>query len=114
MACPGANTSVPQAQWEHGGGFDEDFGTAWGCEDLELGLRWRESGTRMLLADAAPGVRLTHERADRWEQHTVDLARCTDEHPLAAARALTVPLGLSGNAGRYVETVRTLEGSDRT
>ncbi|OQR61642.1 hypothetical protein B6E66_23690 [Streptomyces maremycinicus] len=68
----------------------------------------------MPLADAAPGVPPTHERTDRSERRTHEPARLTDQHLLAAVRALTVLLCPSGEARRYVETVRTPEGSDRT
>lgn len=111
LTCIGANTSMPYRLWERSGGYDETFGTTWGCEDLELGLRLWSSGAGMRLAPAAPGVHLTHERADRWEQHTVNLTRFTEKHPVPAVRALPELLGPSGNTRRYITAVRTLEGS---
>ncbi|MFM9705628.1 glycosyltransferase family 2 protein [Streptomyces galilaeus] len=111
LTCIGANTSMPYGLWERSGGYDEAFGTTWGCEDLELGLRLWSSGAGMRLAPAAPGVHLTHERADRWEQHTVNLTRFTQKHPVPAVRALPELLGPSGNTRRYVEAVRILEES---
>ncbi|MFG2281814.1 glycosyltransferase family 2 protein [Streptomyces asoensis] len=113
LTCIGANTSMPYGLWERSGGFDESFGTTWGCEDLELGLRLWSSGAGMRLAPGAPGVHLTHERADRWEQHTINLARFTEKHPVPAVRALPELLGPSGNGLRYVTAVRTLEESSR-
>ncbi|MFJ4618071.1 glycosyltransferase family 2 protein [Streptomyces sp. NPDC088812] len=109
LTCVGANTSMPYEVWEAAGGYDEGFGTTWGCEDLELGLRLWRSGARMRLAPAAPGIHLTHERADRWEQHTVNLTRFTAKHPIPAVRALPELLGPSGDARRYVTAVRTLD-----
>ncbi|MGW0871097.1 glycosyltransferase family 2 protein [Streptomyces sp. NPDC002740] len=111
LTCIGANTSMPYELWERTGGYDETFGTTWGCEDLELGLRLWSSGAGMRLAPAAPGVHLTHERADRWEQHTVNLTRFTEKHPVPAVRALPQLLGPSGSSRRYVTAVRTLEES---
>ncbi|MFJ3493762.1 glycosyltransferase family 2 protein [Streptomyces sp. NPDC086091] len=113
LGCVGANTSLPYALWTESGGYDEDFGTTWGCEDLELGLRLWQSGTAMRPEPAAPGVHLTHPRADRWAQHTVNLARFTAKHPLAAVRALPELLGPSGNERRYADAVHTLERSER-
>ncbi|MEU5278088.1 glycosyltransferase family 2 protein [Streptomyces asoensis] len=113
LTCIGANTSMPYGLWERAGGYDESFGTTWGCEDLELGLRLWSSGAGMRLAPGAPGVHLTHERADRWEQHTINLARFTEKHPVPAVRALPELLGPSGNGLRYVTAVRTLEESSR-
>ncbi|MEV6612962.1 glycosyltransferase family 2 protein [Streptomyces sp. NPDC051051] len=111
LTCIGANTSMPYGLWRRSGGFDETFGTTWGCEDLELGLRLWSSGAGMRLSPGAPGVHLTHERADRWEQHTLNLTRFIDKHPVPAVRALPELLGPSGSSRRYVTTVRTLEES---
>ncbi|USQ86279.1 glycosyltransferase family 2 protein [Streptomyces phaeoluteigriseus] len=111
LTCIGANTSMPYGLWERSGGYDETFGTTWGCEDLELGLRLWSAGAGMRLAPAAPGVHLTHERADRWEQHTVNLTRFTQKHPVPAVRALPELLGPAGNTRRYVTAVRILEES---
>ncbi|AYN40320.1 glycosyltransferase [Streptomyces dangxiongensis] len=111
LVCIGANTSMPRALWRRSGGYDEGFGTTWGCEDLELGRRLWSLGTRMRLAPDAPGVHLTHERPDRWEQHARTLARFTDKHPEPAVRALAALLGPSGTPDRYLEALRTLEGS---
>ncbi|MDX3116879.1 glycosyltransferase family 2 protein [Streptomyces scabiei] len=113
LTCIGANTSMPYGLWERSGGYDETFGTTWGCEDLELGLRLWSSGAEMRLAPDAPGVHLTHERADRWEQHTVNLTRFTEKHPVPAVRALPELLGPSGSSRRYVAAVRTSEESAR-
>ncbi|MGV9557735.1 glycosyltransferase family 2 protein [Streptomyces sp. NPDC003522] len=113
LTCIGANTSMAHRLWRRSGGYDETFGTTWGCEDLELGLRLWSSGAGMRLAPDAPGVHLTHERPDRWEQHTVNLTRFVEKHPVPAVRALPELLGPSGSGRRYVTTVRDLEENDR-
>ncbi|MEV1156014.1 glycosyltransferase [Micromonospora chokoriensis] len=101
-ACVGANTSVPRDVFERAGGFDEEFGRGWGCEDLELGVRLTAAGLRpVVLADAA-GVHLTHARPDRWTQHDVNLARFVRLHPLPSVRYLDRLLGEAGSVRAYV------------
>lgn len=39
MSLMGANISLPKCWFEKAGGFDENFGLEWGCEDIELGYR---------------------------------------------------------------------------
>lgn len=108
LACIGANTSLPSRMWRQSGGYDEEFGTTWGCEDLELGYRLHRDGTTMALAPAASGIHLTHARPDRWEQHTLNLERFIAKHPDPAIRALPSLLGPSGSVSRYLSH-RSLE-----
>ncbi|MFC5719507.1 glycosyltransferase family 2 protein [Streptomyces gamaensis] len=107
----GANSSVDRADWERCGGFDEGFGTVWGCEDLELGLRLHASGTVRALAPAALGVHLSHARPGRWEQHAVNLGRFAARHPLPSVRALPALLGPEGSPEAYVRAVRAHEAA---
>ncbi|MFI1826487.1 glycosyltransferase family 2 protein [Streptomyces sp. NPDC020412] len=109
LTCVGANTSMPRALWRRAGGFDESFGTTWGCEDLELGRRLWSLGAGMRLEGAAPGVHLTHERPDRWQQHAVNLSRFVAKHPEPAVRALTALLGPAGTSERYLTALYALE-----
>ncbi|MFF8730083.1 glycosyltransferase family 2 protein [Streptomyces sp. NPDC015171] len=111
LVCIGANTSMPRALWQRSGGYDEEFGTTWGCEDLELGRRLWSLGTRMRLEPGAASVHLTHERTDRWEQHARTFARFAAKHPEPAVLALDALLGPSGAPDRYLEALRSLEGS---
>jgi GT2 family glycosyltransferase len=101
-ACVGANTSLPRALFEQVGGFDEEFGQGWGCEDLELGVRLCGAGARTVLPDAAAGVHLTHARPDRWEQHAANLDRFSALHDLTAVRQLPRLLGEGGGVRAYV------------
>ncbi|MFB7476439.1 glycosyltransferase family 2 protein [Kitasatospora sp. NPDC056184] len=101
----GANSAVPWALWRESGGFDEEFGRVWGCEDLELGLRLHDLGARRRLVPGAFGVHLSHARPDRWEQHDRNLARFAELHPRPSVRALTALLGPEGSPERYAEAV---------
>ncbi|MEU8588299.1 glycosyltransferase [Streptomyces sp. NPDC048664] len=103
LACVGANVSMARAVFERVGGFDEGFGTRWGCEDLELGVRLLAAGHRPTVDRAAAGVHLTHARPDRWEQHDASHARFAALHDSAGVRAL--PLLLTGSPAAYFAAV---------
>ncbi|MFE1935444.1 glycosyltransferase family 2 protein [Streptomyces sp. NPDC059474] len=99
LACVGANLSLSRAAFDQAGGFDEGFGTRWGCEDLELGVRLLAAGHRPTVDRAAPGVHLTHARPDRWEQHEATHQRFASLHDTTDVRAL--PLLLTGSPAAY-------------
>ncbi|MFI2214206.1 glycosyltransferase family 2 protein [Streptomyces sp. NPDC020141] len=101
-ACVGANTSMPRALFERVGGFDEEFGRGWGCEDLELGVRLFAAGARAVVPAAAAGVHLTHARPDRWDQHAANMERFRALHDLPAVRLLPELLGEGGGVRAYV------------
>ncbi|ANN17138.1 hypothetical protein SD37_16810 [Amycolatopsis orientalis] len=101
LASVGANLAVPRTVFDRVGGFDEGFGTHWGCEDLELGVRLCDAGCAPVVAHDAAGVHLTHARPDRWKQHDITLTRFRDLHDRADVRALPELLGEAGSAGRY-------------
>jgi GT2 family glycosyltransferase len=101
LACVGANLSMSRVTFERVGGFDENFGILWGCEDLELGVRLLAAGHRATVDRAAAGVHLTHARPDRWEQHEITHARFAALHDTADVRAL--PLLLTGGPAAYFE-----------
>lgn len=63
MACTGGNFSVSKYQLEKCGGFDEQFGKRWGCEDLELGYRLNNIGTQFTYCQSAANFHITHLRA---------------------------------------------------
>ncbi|MGI5212789.1 glycosyltransferase family 2 protein [Plantactinospora sp. CA-290183] len=107
LVCVGANVSLPASRWHADGGFDENFGTTWGCEDLEYGYRLCAAGAAMVVAPDADGVHLTHVRADRWEQHTVNLRRFVALHPDPAVAALTSLLAPDGSPARYLQAAQT-------
>jgi GT2 family glycosyltransferase len=107
LGCVGANVSMRRSAWEQAGGFAEDFGLSWGCEDLEFGLRLYERGLRRVLAPAALGIHLSHARPGRWDEHDENMAKFVAKHPVASVRALPVLLGANGSVGRYVDAVRS-------
>ncbi|MGK5547199.1 glycosyltransferase family 2 protein [Streptomyces sp. URMC 127] len=101
----GANTAVDRDRWRRTGGFDEAFGTTWGCEDLEFGFRLYAAGARRTLVADALGVHLSHARPGRWEQHHRNLARFRAVHPHPSVHALEALLGPGGTPGEYVRAV---------
>ncbi|MBA0052901.1 glycosyltransferase [Streptomyces sp. AJS327] len=52
LSCVGTNTSLWRADFERAGRFDASYGTLWGGEDLELGLRLAASGCSFQMIDA--------------------------------------------------------------
>jgi GT2 family glycosyltransferase len=106
LGCVGANVSMPRRAWERAGGFDEDFGLAWGCEDLELGFRLHGLGLRRVVVRSAAGVHLSHARPGRWDEHNRNMGRFVGKHPVPSVRALPALLCASGTPRGYVEAVR--------
>jgi glycosyltransferase involved in cell wall biosynthesis len=105
LACAGANLSVPRDLWAATGGFDEGFGTVWGCEDLEFGLRLVDHGAAVASSAAAWGAHLTHYRPGAWEEHEHSLARFRALHPRPEVRALGALLGPDGDLAAYTSAV---------
>lgn len=109
LGCVGANVSVPKGAFDQVGGFAEEFGLAWGCEDLELGLRLYRCGLRRVLAADALGVHLSHARPGRWAEHTENLEKFVARHPIAAVRELPALLGADGSVDDYVAAVQAAQ-----
>ncbi len=107
LGCVGANVSMRRSAWERAGGFAEDFGLGWGCEDLELGFRLHQRGLRRVLAPAALGIHLSHARPGRWDEHDKNMAKFVAKHPVDSVRALPVLLGADGSVEAYVDAVRS-------
>jgi glycosyltransferase involved in cell wall biosynthesis len=107
LACVGGNVSMPRALWAASDGFDEAYGTTWGCEDLELGYRLYAAGAAMCVAPAAGGVHLSHVRPDRWAEHAVNMARFVTAHPDPAVAALPHLLAANGSPARFLAAVAT-------
>jgi glycosyltransferase involved in cell wall biosynthesis len=105
LGSVGANVGVHRTAWQAVGGFDEGFGTTWGCEDLEFGLRLHLAGLRRTFEERARGIHLTHRRPDRWDQHSVNLDRFRMVHPVPSVQHLDLLLGPDGDVGRYVAAV---------
>lgn len=102
LACVGANVSLPAERWAATGGFDETFGTVWGCEDLEYGYRSHAAGAAIMIAPGAAGIHLTHARPGRWAEHAVNLDRFVTLHPDPAVRALGSLLAANGTPAGYL------------
>lgn len=107
LAGAGANLSLPRRAWAAVGGYDESFATAWGCEDLEFALRLSLAGIAIDVSPEAWGVHMSHERADRWEQHQLNFERFVARHPLPAVSALPLLLGPEGSPARYFAALAT-------
>lgn len=72
LACTGGCLSVECSLFEEIGGFDEDFGSTWGVEDLEFGLRAERAGGR-IERPSAPALHLDHPSVDRSDRQAVNL-----------------------------------------
>lgn len=105
LCAVGANMSVSRAAWSALGGFDEEFGTTWGCEDLEFGYRAHKTGFDFVLSKNASGVHMTHQRPDRWDQHQINLDRFVLKHPVPEVICLPKLLGPNGSPEHYESAV---------
>jgi glycosyltransferase involved in cell wall biosynthesis len=81
MACTGGNFSVKKSQIRKCGGFNEQFGKRWGCEDLELGYRLFKIGTRFFYCQDAANYHLTHVRASYKDDISNSVALFKQIHP---------------------------------
>ncbi len=82
-----SNLSMPAGLFRDSGGFDEDF-TVYGWEDIELSLRLREMGTRMVFQPEAGAFHHhpTNLASFAERQHQVGLSACCllEKHPETA------------------------------
>jgi len=69
VSCTGGNISIRKDLLEAVGGFDESFGTNWGCEDLELGYRLWLEGVQFEFCSNAVNYHMSHYRDDSAEAH---------------------------------------------
>jgi glycosyltransferase involved in cell wall biosynthesis len=102
----GANISVRRETWKQIGGFEEEFGVIWGCEDLEFGYRLVAAGACAQFAADATGIHLSHARPDRWAQHASNMSRFTAQHPDPAVCALPELLSAGASPHRYLDALR--------
>lgn len=65
----GGNISVPKEWIDNLGGFDEAFGTLWGCEDLDLGYRLMKSGYEFQYSENAVNYHIDHYRNNYILEH---------------------------------------------
>lgn len=62
LTCTGASISMPATIFEEIGGFDEEIGKMWGCEDFELGYRTLQVGYPHTLIESTKLYHMTHFR----------------------------------------------------
>lgn len=69
ISFTGGNVSCPRKWIEEQNGFDEHFGTTWGCEDLELGYRLKKENRRFGYNRSASCCHMDHIKSEAREQH---------------------------------------------
>jgi glycosyltransferase involved in cell wall biosynthesis len=84
MACTGGNFSVKKSQLQKSGGFNEQFGKKWGCEDLELGYRLYKLGTQFRYCHEADNYHITHVRGSYQEDISNSVSLFKQIHPDAS------------------------------
>ncbi len=70
----GGNTGVPKQWIEEAGGFDENFGTTWGCEDLEMGYRLYGMNKKFTYSPCAANYHISHYRKKLKGDHRSTLS----------------------------------------
>lgn len=76
----GGNISIPKKWIEEVGGFDENFGTIWGCEDIELGYRLHEAGYPFSLNLKAVNYHMMHYRSSFRKDHQITANYFYEKH----------------------------------
>ena len=71
VSFTGGNVSCPVKWLEEVNGFDEKFGTKWGCEDLELGYRLKKAGRVFGYMQGAAVCHINHEKKNAVAEHKV-------------------------------------------
>lgn len=105
LASAGANISVPKEIWQKIGGFDEEYGTRWGVEDIDFGYRLWKSGFSINLEADALGYHMSHYNPDRWSDHAENLKRFQQRAICPEAQALGELLSPTGSLDRYIKQV---------
>lgn len=85
LSCTGGNIALEQSALEAVGGFDEQFGKAWGAEDIELGYRLYKHGMSFAYLEEAPVYHLAHYRTDTDELSILALNYMKQKHPELSA-----------------------------
>lgn len=65
----GGNVSIPRKWIINIGGFDENFGLEWGCEDIEAGYRLWKKGHNFLYSSEAANYHMAHYRRTFQNEH---------------------------------------------
>ncbi len=74
------NTSVPKEWLEDAGLFDENFGTRWGCEDLELGYRLYKKKKNFKYLKSAVNYHIAHYRNIFEDEHRIPISYFYETH----------------------------------
>ncbi len=102
LAGAGANISLPKKCWQEANGFDESFGSTWGCEDLEFAYRLFQKEVPISFAPEAFGVHLSHERRNRWKEHEDNFKRFAALYPTPEVTYLPILLEGKEDPKTYV------------
>ncbi len=105
LAGAGANISISKTLWSELRGFDEQFSTTWGCEDLEFAYRIHLAGYPIQYHDQIIGYHLTHEQESRWKNHDKNLKFFAQLHPCPEVTLLSLLMGPNGTPDQYVSAV---------
>lgn len=97
----GANLAVPKIFWKALGGYNENFGCFWGCEDLEFAFRAHQAGYSFSILPDATGFHLSHHRVNRWEEHEKTHQFFVELHPYQEVIYLDYLLGVNGSIDNY-------------
>jgi len=100
LASAGPNLMIERSLWQRSGGWNEAFGTRWGCEDREFAYRLAAMAPYGL-APAATGYHLSHVQPDRWAEHRRAVAAFAALHADPAIDALPALLGPQGSVPAY-------------
>lgn len=80
IGCTGGNFSVLKKNFISIGGFDENLGKAWGCEDLEFGYRLKKAGADIIIENQAENFHISHFRANAKSEHEKAVAYFYAKH----------------------------------
>ena len=72
ISFTGGNVSLPRVYFEKVKGFDENFGSRWGCEDIELGYRLLKNGYTFVYSHDAINYHMDHENQNRRQEHNIN------------------------------------------
>lgn len=76
----GGNISCPKAWLQDVGGFDVNFGTRWGAEDLELGYRLKKMGRTFVCCEKASCCHIDHFRSNSKKIHNESIKYFYGKH----------------------------------
>lgn len=81
IGCVGTNFSITLNTLNKVNGFDEAFGTTWGCEDLEFGYRQYKNKTDFIKNSMAVCYHMSHYRHGYQKEHAINMEYFFKKHP---------------------------------